>query len=846
MNIKVETQPSVIVRGNTHPLEWLTDLGADECTPILERIAEIESKIRELSTVLEKVLFDFVQNAESRSRSAALNIKRALHGPPKALAAGWIEKLAEGGASQAAELCTRWQTLVAARAEVISSGAVAYRTATDRARERLRSILAEPLVREGIYLSSGELYEAVQGFIAASPGKSWRQLERSAFEHLSRSCAKTTPRGVLAGVAIERLGKPTSALLPKSGDSYISQVRALIHLPVLNKICARISNEGAWRRVIPKINSTLWYEEDRVVFWKGLGDLGAAADQKLSLPRSELLDSFITIATRRELTAEKLIDAVSEEMDGEFDAGELEDYYRKLCDRGILEGGLRIPFGTRDGLRYLIEWLESDTNRGEFGPILKSLLRIQGLLREVESAPGSVSRIESYEKLAALIAGLLGEDRQKFSFSRSIVIDTSPAAVETPLDPKTIRSVIDVFRENHFIARAAGVNYPRKFAAWKFIHQLNIAKDLVGKSEMPLRDLIGAETVNEIQTTKVITNSFGSTLYDWLARVAPADRTDVHSIDLRADGLLELLTDQPPEVKAAHSWISFRVARGPDGARLVVVDGMSSNMGLHHARFARLLDDRACEADLERHFEWLRPRYEGNRRWTDVLFQSNDVPDTITPFSEHQPYAIELFGARSARPASELIPFKDVWIDLSVSNEASLFWKKENENIPLFPYFCSAINTAIAPNPIHLMTLLGAGTGATLDYWWHMPALRHIPRLTIDDTVIRRETWNVPVSEVRALACDDGWKALVEIDRWRRSLNMPRYVFARTSGTRPFFVDFLGPLALDVLFSTLQTHPDSTNLQITEMLPSPENEWRSVDGRRLATEFVLGVQWEAE
>ncbi|KHL08944.1 lantibiotic biosynthesis dehydratase-like protein [Mumia flava] len=107
----------------------------------------------------------------------------------------------------------------------------------------------------------------------------------------------------------------------------------------------------------------------------------------------------------------------------------------------------------------------------------------------------------------------------------------------------------------------------------------------------------------------------------------------------------------------------------------------------------------------------------------------------------------------------------------------------------------------------------------------------HHPRLMLDDVVVAREAWHLPVTELPDAPGDYRHRAL----RARLGeLGMPRWVFARTPDQpKPYLVDRDAPLSLRNLARGLRrsagSDPDAT-ITFTEMLPAPDELWMAGPG----------------
>jgi Lantibiotic dehydratase, N terminus len=104
----------------------------------------------------------------------------------------------------------------------------------------------------------------------------------------------------------------------------------------------------------------------------------------------------------------------------------------------------------------------------------------------------------------------------------------------------------------------------------------------------------------------------------------------------------------------------------------------------------------------------------------------------------------------------------------------------------------------------------------------------HIPRITIDDVVVQRESWTFEAASV-AFAAEPGELArLVGARRFAAAHGMPRCVFVKTdTEAKPFFVDFESPIFVEIFARNLVR---AKRARISEMLPALEQCWL-VDAR---------------
>jgi hypothetical protein len=116
------------------------------------------------------------------------------------------------------------------------------------------------------------------------------------------------------------------------------------------------------------------------------------------------------------------------------------------------------------------------------------------------------------------------------------------------------------------------------------------------------------------------------------------------------------------------------------------------------------------------------------------------------------------------------------------------------------------------------------------------PEQDHAPRLAIGHTVLAREAWNVPATEVPPRGQD--------IAAFARGLGIPRHVFVKSPLERkPMYLDTDSPVLPRILARHARHAAAESSqhcIRFTEMLPTPEQAWlNDTQGNRYVSELRL-------
>ncbi|MFH9425021.1 lantibiotic dehydratase [Streptomyces sp. NPDC017529] len=239
---------------------------------------------------------------------------------------------------------------------------------------------------------------------------------------------------------------------------------------------------------------------------------------------------------------------------------------------------------------------------------------------------------------------------------------------------------------------------------------------------------------------------------------------------------------------------------------------------------------------------------------------------------EHHP-APEQLRARDAadhggRRIYMVPPKSDWWISISnrltpptaMPAHDTVYWSTRNPCMDPPGRFLALADlfVHVADEPKALEVHDGAGTfrapllevlseplaGVTVNSFRPLPAARHRGRVTIDNLVITREAWTLPVAELTWASLRKEPERFLAARSWRADNGLPDRLFAKIPGeTKPVFLD-LTSIPLVNLFAratrrVLQHTPEAT-ITLTEMLPGTNQTWLTDHaGERYASELRI-------
>lgn len=264
----------------------------------------------------------------------------------------------------------------------------------------------------------------------------------------------------------------------------------------------------------------------------------------------------------------------------------------------------------------------------------------------------------------------------------------------------------------------------------------------------------------------------------------------------------------------------------------VVGDLHATRELLTHSSFAPLVRDR--EPDIA---DQVTAAYQRLLEPDEVLCDlARSHPDkTATQLALPVP-DVEIFG-RSPRPRREVVEPRRMY--LTLGRQAELRAEGVEGRLRLMAPPSGAPSVRRDPlAPFAFPRRLG-GLGLRAE------TLFHLPRIRAGRVVLQRELWRLPAGEFvgtgpAGLRRRGDAAEFHTACRLRERYGLPRYVFAKVAGEpKPVFVDFDSPLFVRQLFRLARG--TSGVVELSEMLPRPDQLWFRGDGGRFTTEIRCAV-----
>ena len=126
-----------------------------------------------------------------------------------------------------------------------------------------------------------------------------------------------------------------------------------------------------------------------------------------------------------------------------------------------------------------------------------------------------------------------------------------------------------------------------------------------------------------------------------------------------------------------------------------------------------------------------------------------------------------------------------------------------------------------------------------------VPPGAHVPRVTIDDLVVSRETWRLAATEPAFADTTDESARYLQARAWAAGHGLPRHVFCRFTGEpKPIYADLTSLASIDLISRSLRRARRKAGagatVTVVEMLPAPDQAWfTDAQGLRYTTELRM-------
>ena len=629
-------------------------------------------------------------------------------------------------------------------------------------RERLASIVRDPVIREALLVASRDLQTGLRAWQDSPDTKKGRGAERSLVRYFTRMSTRCTPFGLFAGVSTGRIGDSTRIELC-ARDRYARHTR--LDLGFVEALARRFQDyPDVRRRVRVRTNPTLYRCADRLRYVEASTSAGSRSHHLVSLLSDAHLDRILASAR-----SPHLIDDLARLLTPEVSEAEAFEFVAELVHNGVLLSELQPVLTGEDAALELQRTLTSLNAVGA-----ESLAELRAGMREVDEAGLGSAHGVPLEEAVTLLTEEPPDDLLQVHLTKPVV----EAQLDRGVTEEVLRGLTAMNRLFGQGPRPWAEQFARGFA------------ERYGDREVPLLEVLdediglgfepgGVESSEPLVAGLTVHGEQAGDRSDptwaaFTARVCQALHSGARAVELHMEDLPEDPRRLPlpdsfavmatvigdPAVERGEYLLHFKNAAGPSGIKLL-------------ARFC--CDDPELTEHVRRHAaaeERLRP---------DAIFaEIVHAPEGHTSNVLQRPllrgFEIPILGRSGSRDEAT-IPLTDLTASVDANGRIrlrSLTHAREVE-----PRLSSAHNYTWNSIPVYrfLCMLQNQGTCAYLAWSWrNLSAAAFLPRVSCGRVVLTPARWRLDSRDVARLTRQEGAAAFRLLQDVRRERGIPRWV----------------------------------------------------------------------
>ena len=685
-----------------------------------------------------------------------------------------------------------------------------------RVRDRLRTLVTAPVVREAIFVASPDLERSIDLWLTSPETDRGQAIERGLLRYVVRMASRPTPFGLFAGNGTGTIGAQTQLTVDPPAACRRHTRLDMDYLARLADVLARDSS--LTNSLTFSLNTSLhrsagrWHYVESIAAKDGRTHHLVAVDDSDALRQT--LERARDGATRAALAAALVDDDIS--------IDDARAYVDELVASQILVPDLECPVTGDEPLGHLIAGLRR--SGGESAA--DRLTAAAAALSAIDASPIGIAAAR-YEELARSLEPFGVPITPARLFQVDLV---KPAAVST-----LAAAVVDeVARGIHLLHRLTPkpIDDPLARLRAAFTRRYEAR-------EVPLFEVLDEETGiasalgegRDRESSPLLEDiNFGGPVHGtvpWtrlekglLRRLGDALTAGRTELTLTAHDFDELETKHPPPLPSAYAAMATVVATpasltAPRPDFRVLLKGVSGPSGA-------LLLGRFCHADPTLTDYVVSHIHAEEATAPDAVFaEIVHLPEgrigNIVARPLLRDYEIVYLG-RSGAPIEQRLPIDD--LRLSVVGHRFVL-RSERLGRRVIPRLTSAHNyMAQSVATYRFLCLLqadGCASGVTWS-WGPLDALPFLPRLTTGRLVLARARWRVTKDEIRTLCDATGTDRYEALQRWRQTRRIPRWVVLADYDNM-LVVDLENIVAVDSLLQMLRDRDDAALL---ECYPEPD------------------------
>lgn len=792
------------VRGTGFPVAMLKRLTAPEAVAAINHLIENKARFDEALSQAQTQCRQLIEGSDDPGRKA---LRRLLRQLSKERVPDPLPDMPQMAASL--EALVRAFHLKLAAQEIVETSIAETLTATSKA---LREVAQDSLFREAVAWQNRKALVESLDVLLRTPvetrNRQARRHERLVASYLQRYCAKNETIGFFGPLGWASWSDGGPALIQNPGSELVAARRVHFEYWAVDALAKTLSADIQLRQWLsPRLHPSIRIEGDVLV-------------DELKSRRSITLNAArVLTACDGETRACDIAAHLVADPDCSFQT--VDDVHRlleKAVAEGLVRWSLEVPVGPSPErrLRQTLNQVDAPDLRKK---LASPLDRMEAARESVAAAKGDAERLsKTLRELESTFVEITGKDPYQSPGAvyagRSLVYEDCRRQTEIEIGPDIQKQfgppLALVLQSARWFTHVIASRFEGQLQ--QIYAQLKVQSAPQPVPVAALEHLYGR---NNTVVRNIVQEAGNALRRNWASILFSEQEDGKKQIELTVKGLhsqvMSAFAAPGPGWAGArhHSADILIVAKGPEavqtGRCFCVLGEIHSNDTMvmrnvvqqMHPQPEELLDAYQRDVHDPQIFRVTPRNYRGHRKVWDPF-----LPRDFQLVSDNSP---------PWRKKDQVLRIADLIIEDSA--EGLIVRSRDNTHrFPALAYF---------------ERLLWRESFTSFGL---LPAAPHTPRITIDELVVKRESWQFPCLTLPFLNEKAETKRFIGARFWVREHGLPRWVFARfPQEFKPIYVDLESPVSVEIMAKmarrAVELGGEAARISLSEMLPNPDQSW---------------------
>ena len=699
-------------------------------------------------------------------------------------------------------------------------------------RATLKLWLAEPEVREALYIASPSLIERISYWIKDPDNKKGKKIEQTLTKYFIRMHSRCTPFGTFCGVTLGTIYSSNNLALEKLTYKRTSRLDMLIPFQLKKKIWR---NKELFKQMELTVNSTIYQLNDKIRYIESDSNASEQLYQLSSISSNEYIECVLNICNVKAKVTH-IIEAIHK-IDEELTEPEIEQFLWDLVEAGVLEITMPMSITNSGSSAGVIEYCQNHGLKNEAA----ILSQCQHLLTDLDKKLGQDEAI--YKNISQSLTDLPIEINQNRSIQTDLWYETSGIQISQDFVSQLLIDVSDLAKLTVFIDERLS-DFKTKFIDKYESHAVPLLEVLDDESGIgfSVHPSINTPILNGV----AINSSIVKPQYSWteldgfiLEKISQAS-TETEIVITKADvkGLSKTQHQQiPPSYYLSGSLIKEKCIKTDREEFTFELQGLGGPSAANTlGRFCHLDENLLSKTKSELLFE--QGLFPSAILAEIVHFPEGKVGNVIAR-PQLRDFEIPFLADASVEKENQ-IALKD--LQVFIQNDRVVLWSiKHNKEV--IPRLSCAHNTR--DNTLGIYNFLASLQNQNMALpFFSLPNpthnLSYIPRIRLGKLILSPRLWRIPLMEVKSLINDFSFK---KSNDFREKYNLPKQVVFKEYDQK-LLIDLNNILSLSALLSSVKYKDNNPLYKVTveEALQTENREALTHDLEPFFNEVIIPLR----